>query len=176
MMIALYILGGIVALVIVLALLAPKETNVSRSVEVAKSSDKVYDDLRSLQTFVKWSPWEGRDPNLEFGFKGTDGEVGSEYWWKGNKQVGEGEQEVKELTPGEKVTMELRFLKPWKSIAATWFEVQGEPDGSETKVTWAFRSENKLPGSIFMLFMNMDKMLVTDFQKGLDQYKAMVEK
>jgi hypothetical protein len=176
MMVALYILGGIVALLIVLALLAPKETNLSHTIEVSKSKDKVYEDLRSLETFVKWSPWEGRDPTLEFGFKGIDGEVGSQYWWKGNKQVGEGEQEITALTPGEKVSMELRFLKPWKSEADTWFDLEGEPDGSETKVTWAFRSQNKLPGSIFMLFMNMEKMLGGDYQKGLNQYKAYVEK
>lgn len=35
------------------------------------------------------------DPNMEKEFKGTDGTVGFIYGWNGNKEGGEGEQEIK---------------------------------------------------------------------------------
>lgn len=81
--------------------------------------------------------------------------------------------EIMDLDPGNKVGVALRFMKPWKSTADTNFLI--DPQGEGAQITWAFRSENKLPSSIFMLFMNMDKMLGNDFEKGLKNYKSMVE-
>jgi hypothetical protein len=172
-MIALYIGGGIVVLLIVLALLAPKETNIERVTEVPVGPDQVYEHMRSLKTFVKWSPWSGRDPNSEVTYGGTDGEVGSTYNWKGNKEVGEGQMAITELNPGQKVGVKLRFFKPWKSEADTAFIIQG--DGDRSKLSWTFHSENKLPSSIFMLFMNMDKMLGGDFEQGLANYQEFLK-
>ncbi len=39
-------------------------------------------------------PWAEKYPNMVKKFTGTDGEVGAISSWKGNKEVGEGEQEI----------------------------------------------------------------------------------
>lgn len=171
----LYILLGIVLLVVILAMLAPKTYDVSRSVVIEKPKNEVFTYLRSLKNQSEWSPWEKKDPNMQKEFKGTDGEVGAMTHWKGNKDVGEGEQEIINIVDGERIASELRFLKPWKSTSDAYLITEDEEAGS-TKVTWGFSGKNKFPMSIMMLFMNMDKAVGKDFEEGLRDLKARLEK
>ncbi|MCL6265601.1 SRPBCC family protein [Flagellimonas myxillae] len=171
---ALYILGGIVLLVLILALIAPKNYNVSRSIEIAQPRAVVFDNLRYLKNHDQWSPWGKKDPNMEKKFTGTDGEVGAISYWNGNKDVGEGEQELTKIVDGERIESELRFLKPWKSTSDAYLVTEDASNGA-TKVTWGFSGKNKFPFSIMMLFMNMDKAVGGDFEDGLSSLKALLE-
>lgn len=171
----LYILAGIVLLILILALIAPKTYNVSRSIEIAKPKSTVFTYLRSLKKQGEWSPWGKRDPNMEQKFTGTDGEVGSMNYWNGNKEVGEGEQEITKIVEGESIESELRFLKPWKSTSDAYITTE-EVDANTTKVTWGFSGKNKFPMSIMMLFMSMDKAVGKDFEEGLSNLKKQLEK
>ncbi|MEM8999309.1 MAG: SRPBCC family protein [Bacteroidota bacterium] len=170
----LYILAGIVLLIIFLAIIAPKQYDVSRTIEIAKPRTKVFEYLNSLQRQDEWSPWAKKDPNMEKKFTGTDGEVGAVSHWKGNKQVGEGEQEITRIVDGERIESELRFLKPWKSTSDAYI-VTEEVTTNKTKVIWGFSGKNKFPMSIMMLFMNMDKAVGKDFEEGLSSLKEKLE-
>lgn len=170
----LYILGGIVLLILVLALIAPKNYNVSRSIEIAQPKAVVFDNLRYLKNHDEWSPWAKKDPDMEKTFTGTDGEVGAINHWKGNKDVGEGEQEIKKIVNGDRIESELRFFKPWKSTSDAYLVTEDAGNGG-TKVTWGFSGKNKFPFSIMMLFMNMDKAVGGDFEEGLSSLKALLE-
>lgn len=172
-MIFLYILAGIVLLILVLAVLAPKTYEVSRSIEIAKPKHEVFDYLKLLKNQDYWSPWGKRDPNMEKKFTGTDGEVGATSYWKGNKEVGEGEQELTKIMEAERIESQLRFLKPFKSSSEAFMTTQDL--GSATKVTWGFKGHNKFPMSIMMLFMSMDKMIGKDFEEGLANLKEILE-
>ncbi|WP_190809059.1 SRPBCC family protein [Flagellimonas sp. S3867] len=171
----LYILAGIVLLILILAMIAPKSYDVSRSIEIAKPKNEVFENLRFLKNQDAWSPWNKKDPNMEKKFTGTDGEVGATSYWLGNKEVGEGEQELTKIVDGERVESELRFLKPWKSTSDAYLITEDVGSGN-TKVTWGFSGKNKFPTSIFMLFMNMDKAVGGDFEEGLASLKAVLEK
>ncbi|WP_435622694.1 SRPBCC family protein [Flagellimonas sp.] len=171
----LYILGGIVLLILFLAIIAPKGYNVSRSIEIAKPKAEVFDSIRFLKKQDEWSPWNKKDPNMKKEFKGTDGEVGATSHWIGNKEVGEGEQEITKIVDGERIESELRFLKPWKSTSDAFITTEAV-GADKTKVTWGFSGTNKFPTSIFMLFMNMDKAVGGDFEEGLASLKSILEK
>ena len=170
----LYILAGLVLLVVLLALIAPKSYDVSRSQLINSPKDKVFAVLRSLKQQDEWSPWAKRDPNMKKEYRGTDGEVGSVSYWHGNKDVGEGEQEITKIIDGERIEGHLRFLKPWKSESNCYFITEEAEDG-QTKVTWGFSGKNTFPFSIMMLFMSMDKMVGKDFEEGLDTLKTKME-
>ncbi|MET1259732.1 SRPBCC family protein [Flagellimonas sp. DF-77] len=174
MITALYIVGAIVLLVLFLALIAPKTYDVSRSITINRPKQQVFDVLKSLKRQDEWSPWAKKDPNMHKEFRGTDGEVGSVSYWNGNKEVGEGEQEITKIIDGERIEGELRFLKPWKSESDCYFITEALEEG-QTKVTWGFSGKNKFPFSIMMLFMSMDKMVGKDFEEGLDSLKALME-
>ncbi|SHG23951.1 SRPBCC family protein [Flagellimonas flava] len=171
----LYILAGLVLLVLILAMIAPKTYNVSRSIQIDQPKAVVFDNLRYLKNHDEWSPWAKKDPNMEKKFTGTDGEVGATSYWNGNKDVGEGEQELKKIVDGERIESELRFLKPWKSTSDAYLTTEATGD-NQTKVTWGFSGKNKFPVSIMMLFMNMDKAVGGDFEEGLSSLKTLLER
>ncbi len=45
-----------------------------------------------------------------------------------------------------------------------------------TKVKWAFHGKMNYPFNLMGLFMNMEKMIGDDFQTGLNNLKAVLEK
>lgn len=174
MMTLIYILAGIVLLVIILGIIAPKSYEVSRSIDIEKSIYTTFDYLKSLKKQDEWSPWGKRDPNMKKEFTGTDGEVGAISKWEGNKEVGSGEQEVTNIVDKQLIESQLRFLKPFKSTSDAFLKVIEIEEG--TRVTWGFTGKNKFPMSIMMLFMSMDKMIGKDFEEGLQSLKEILEK
>ena len=175
MYLLLYILGGLVALIIILSLIAPKTYDVFRTVEISRPKEEVFNYLKSLKNMDDWSPWAKKDPNMEKKFTGTDGKVGCISYWNGNKDVGEGEQEIKKIIDGERIDSELRFLKPFKSTSDCYMKVDDIGDGN-TKVTWGFSGNNKFPMTILSLFKSMDSMVGPDFEEGMASLKEILEK
>jgi hypothetical protein len=170
----LYILAGIVVLIFILAMIAPKGYDVNRKITVQKSVPEVFEYLKYLKNQDNWSPWGKKDPNMKKEFVGSDGEVGATSKWEGNKDVGSGEQEIKRIVENEVIESELRFLKPWKSQSDAYLRVK-EAGAGETEITWGFSGKNKFPMSIMMLFMNMDKAVGKDFEEGLASLKDILE-
>ncbi len=174
MMTLIYILAGIVLLVIILGIIAPKSYEVSRSISIEQNIYKTFEYLKSLKSQDEWSPWGKRDPNMKKEFTGTDGEVGAISKWEGNKEVGSGEQEVTNIVDKQLIESQLRFLKPFKSTSDAYLKVIEISEG--TRVTWGFTGKNKFPMNIMMLFMSMDKMIGKDFEEGLQSLKEILEK
>ncbi|MBI9041734.1 SRPBCC family protein [Lutibacter sp.] len=170
----LYIIVALIILIAVLHLLAPKNYDASRSIFINKPLPEVFQYLKSLKDQDNWSPWAEKDPNMNKTFTGVDGEVGCISAWVGNKDVGEGEQEITGIEENKEIKSQLRFLKPFKSTSNAYLRVEKEGDG--TKVIWGFTGENKFPMTIMMLFMNMDKMVGKDFEYGLNKLKGILEK
>lgn len=170
----LYILLALVILIVVLAVIAPKNYDVNRSIAISQPISKVFDYLKYLKNQDEWSPWGKRDPNMKKEFEGTDGQVGAISKWEGNKEVGMGMQELTRIVDNEVIESKLTFLKPWKSESDAYLKVS-ESEGGQTNVTWGFSGHNKFPMSIMMLFMNMDKAVGKDFEEGLASLKDILE-
>ena len=170
----LYIVLAVVILIVVLAMIAPKSYDVNRSITINKPVPAVFEYLRYLKKQDDWSPWGKRDPNMKKEFEGVDGTVGAISKWAGNKEVGEGEQEIMRIVDNEVIESRLRFFKPWKSESDAYLKVKEEAADSTT-VTWGFSGNNKFPMSIMMLFMNMDKAIGKDFDEGLATLKDVLE-
>ncbi|MEH6536588.1 MAG: SRPBCC family protein [Psychroserpens sp.] len=173
-MIFLYILGGIVVLVILLSLIAPKYYEVNRSIVIDKPIPEVFDYLKHIKNQDFWSPWKKKDPDMKQEFVGTDGKVGFIAKWDGNKEVGLGEQEIINIVENDRVEAQLRFFKPWKSESDAVTKVEDAGNG-KTKVTWGFSGQNKVPANIFMMLYNIDKHVGKDFEEGLTSLKEILE-
>ncbi len=172
-MIFLYILGVIFVVLIVLMAFAPKHYTVSRSITIARPRAEVYAYLKSVKNQDNWSPWKKKDPEMKQSFEGEDATVGFISRWEGNKDVGTGEQEIVKLVENERLETHLRFFKPWKSESNAF--ISCADDGQGTKVTWGFSGTHKVPANVFMMFLNMDKMVGKDFDEGLNNLKEILE-
>jgi hypothetical protein len=173
MYIFLSILGAIVAIFIILMLAAPKKYHVHRSIVINRALPDVFQYIKHVKNQNHWSPWQKKDPNMKQTFTGEDGTVGFLSHWEGNKEVGTGEQEIKNIEENKRLETALRFFKPWKSQSDAYMQVD-EADGG-TRVTWGFAGENKVPVNVMMMFMNMDKMVGKDFEEGLANLKKIME-
>ena len=113
------------------------------------------------------------DPGMKREFRGTDGTVGFIYAWNGNKDAGEGEQEVKAIAEGKNIETEIRFIRPFAGIAHAKMITESLSE-NETKVIWNTSSKMKYPLNI-MLPMIV-KMLEKDMDISLNNLKVILEK
>ena len=150
----------------------PSIYKVERSVVVRAPAAEVYARVADLTKFEAWSPWAKLDPAMKVDFTGTPGTVGSSYHWKGNDKVGEGRMTITGLTPDRQVLIKLEFLKPWEQTSVATYDIVPDPSG--TKVTWSMSGQHDFVGKLFAVFMDMDKMVGPDFEKGLNSLKEQV--
>ncbi|PKQ62233.1 polyketide cyclase [Labilibaculum filiforme] len=174
MKILLYILLAIGVLVTILHFIAPKTYHVERKIVVVTNIDSVFKSLCSLKDQQAWSPWGSKDPDIIVDYKGNDGEIGSISHWVGNSEVGEGEQEITKIEPSSYIETELRFLKPFKSTSTGFFAIKQVDEGTE--VTWGFKGNNTFPTTLMMVFMDLEKSIGPDFEKGMLDFKSFIEK
>jgi len=69
--------------------------------------------------------------------------------------------------------IKLEFIKPWTATNQATFSFVPAPGG--TKVTWAMDGENNFMAKGASLFMDMDKLVGGDFEKGLAALKTVAE-
>jgi hypothetical protein len=81
---------------------------------------------------------------------------------------------VTEASPPAAIAYRLEFIKPFASVATTAFTLKPEGDKAVT-VTWSMNGNNNLMGKAFGIFMNMDKMIGSDFETGLGSLKSASE-
>lgn len=170
------IIPGVVAAIIVFSIvvaLQPAQFRVERSIVIAASPADVFPQVNDLRKAQVWSPWLKFDPTAKTTFEGPAEGTGASSTWAGNSQVGEGRQTITESRPNELVRIKLDFIKPLESTCTAEFTLK--PEGSQTRVAWAMFGENGFVAKAFCLFMNQDKMIGGEFEKGLTDLKALVE-
>lgn len=164
MYIALGLLVPIAAL-LAYASTRPDEFSVTRDKVIAASPARLFALLQDFHEWVKWSPWEGMDPDMQRTYEGSERGVGARYAWKGNNKVGEGTMAIREVSEDARVVIALSFIKPFPAENTTIFTL--EPVDGGTRVTWRMEGKNNLMAKVFTIFMNMDAMVGKDFEKGL---------
>jgi len=171
--IILIVIGAIIALALILAAFLPAQYSIKRSIVIKKPAFLVYDKIAKYSNWEKWSPWKPLDVDAKYTFTGKDGEVGSKIAWNGDT-VGTGYMEMKKLDEFKLVHSELVFQKPWEMHSDDYFTL--EEKNSETNLTWTDEGKLAYPlGRLFSLFMNAEKMMGPDFEKGLKNIKKIVE-
>ncbi|SDQ74712.1 Uncharacterized conserved protein YndB, AHSA1/START domain [Chryseobacterium soldanellicola] len=169
------ILGVIILLAVlyvVFAMIAfSKDYHFERSVVINAPKEKVWQHVGSTKAFNEWNPFAKADKNIVITYSGTPGTVGDSYHWKGNDQVGEGEQSVTEVIPNQKLSSTLHFIKPWDGVANGSFVLT--PEGSGTKVTWTM--DNELTTMMKVMKPMMDSQMGKMFDQGLGDLKKISE-
>lgn len=171
-----YILLGLVALVVVLAIVVsmqPGEFRYTRSATIAASPEKVFAHVNNFHKWEDWSPWAKRDPNCKTSYDGPETGEGAKFAWDGNKDVGAGNMTIIESAPHKMIAIRLEFLKPMKAINTAEFTFT--PVGNQTQVTWSMFGKNSFMGKAFGLIVDCDKMIGKDFEQGLATMKSVVE-
>jgi hypothetical protein len=151
----------------------PADFRVSRSTTIAAPPGTVFPQVNELKKWEVWNPWGKIDPNMKLTYDGPASGVGASYAWTGNNQVGEGKMTITGSRPNESVKFRLEFLKPMAGVSDAEFSFK--PQGNQTEVTWSMSGKNNFIAKAFGLFVNCDKMIGDQFEKGLADLKAVAE-
>ncbi|MGV3599281.1 MAG: SRPBCC family protein [Bacteroidota bacterium] len=168
------IIVAIIILPFVLALFTKKSYSIERGIVINQPVNVVFDYLKHIKNQDHYSKWVQMDANMKKEYRGTDGTVGFVYAWNGNKQAGEGEQEIKGIDENRRLDLEVRFVRPFAAIAQTPFITEAV-EVNETRVRWGMSSSMNYPMNIVLLFMNMENLLGKDLEISLQQLKDNLE-
>jgi hypothetical protein len=170
------VFGAVLSVLAVLAVVItsrPDGFRVQRSTSIAAPAAVIYPFLSDFTRWAAWSPWQKLDPAMKSSTAGPPGTVGHAYGWKGNDKVGEGRMTLTSLVPGERVDIELEFFEPWVATNQTSLAIV--PEGGGSQVVWTMRGQRDFKMKAASLFMDMDKMVGGDFERGLQELKKLAE-
>ena len=159
--------------VVCVAMTKPDSFHVERSIAVNAPAEKIYPHIGDFHAWTEWSPWEKLDPNLKKSITGAPSGKGAIYEWESG-EVGTGRMEILDANPSSGVTIKLDFLKPFEGHNVADFKFV--PEGGATKVVWSMNGPNNFLSKVMQVFMNMDTIIGSDFEKGLAALKATAEK
>ena len=170
------ILIGLVLVIILLVVVVALQSShyrVERSATMNAPASVVFAQVNDFHKWSAWSPWEKIDPAMKRTFDGAPAGTGAGYAWVGNSEVGEGRMTITESHPSDLIKIKLEFLKPFAATSETVFTFK--PEGNQTKVTWTMDGDKNFMAKAIHMFMNIDKMVGGDFEKGLAQMKTVAE-
>jgi predicted transcriptional regulator YdeE len=140
--------------------------HINKSIEIDVPVNKVYQTISDFHTWTSWSPWLIMEQDAEVDVS----DDGKSYSWNG-KRVGSGEMSVRAEDVDKRVDMDLTFLKPWKSHAKVWWELNEQ--GGKTKVSWLMNSS--IPWFMFWMKNMMTTLVGMDYDRGLNMLKDFIE-
>ena len=166
-------LAAIVVVFIIVVATRPADFRVTRTATISAPTEVVFAQVNDLRKWVAWSPWEKLDPACKMTYEGPPAGTGAGYTWAGNNKVGEGRMTITESRPNELIRFNLEFLKPFKATNITEFTFKS--DGNQTSVSWSMAGKKNFMFKAMGLFMDSDKMVGGDFERGLADLKSVAE-
>ncbi len=169
----LLVVGGIIALLLIIGLFMSKEHYVQREIIIHAPRQKVFDFIKLLKNQDEFNKHAMAGPDRKKEFKGTDGTVGYIYAWSGDKNAGVGEKEIKNIIEGKKIETEIRFVKPM-AVRATIIMETESLSADQTRVSWSNAGTLNYP--INIMIPMMEKSVAKDMDSSLSNLKNILEK
>lgn len=162
------IIGGFLAYVAI----KPAEYSISREMVMAASPEVIFPWINNSQKANEWMPWAESDSAVKMSYSGPEEGVGSTSSWNSDGQMGTGQAVVSESIPNQKVTTQLTYAKPFEMTQIA--EITLTPSGEGTIVRWSVSGMNTFMGRLMCVFVDMDKFVGAEFEKGLTKLKGIV--
>ena len=163
----------LVAVPLIVGLFVKTDFAVEREVIVNKPKKDVFNYVRYLKNHNNFSKWAKMDPQMKKDYRGTDGTVGFVSAWESdNQDVGKGEQEIKKITEGERIDVEIRLQAPFQSIDPAYITTESVAD-NQTRVRSGYLGKMHYPTNLLCPFI-ADK-IGKDMEAGLTNLKTVLE-
>lgn len=168
------IVGTIIGILLIYAGVKSPQMEISRELLIKATPEIIFPYLNNSQKMNDWMPWQNSDPELKMLYSGPSEGAGSRSSWDSSGKMGTGYAEIIESIPNQSVKTKLEYTKPMvMSQVATMSLVPAE--NGETLVRWSVTGHNSFLFRLIGIFMNMDKMVGGEFEKGLTTLKTITE-
>ncbi len=169
----LIVFGLIILILLVVIALRPNHFRYNRSATIAAPAAVLFEQVNDLHKFQAWNPWAKMDPNAKIIYAGPASGIGASYSWAGNSEVGEGTMTSIESRPPDMARFRMEFRKPMAGVSTAEFTFK--PEGEKTVVTWSMAGPNNFMGKAVGLFIDCEKMVGDQFEKGLANLAEVVK-
>ena len=150
-----------------------KSIQITTSTTIKGSKQEVFDMVKYLSNFPKWSPFLLQDPTQKYEVKGADGTVGAQYHWDGNKGKDLGYQEIVKIDELSFIGKKCDIQKPF--VAKPTFEYNFSESNNGITVKEEFKLESGLVDAFFLWLFGAKAEMVKTNQQGLDLLKTAIE-
>ncbi len=161
---------GLVLIVLILGLFAPKEVATEQSIGIMAAPAAVHAVVNDLETWDQWSAWSTNDPTLKMTFGETTVGEGASYDWT-SENSGEGTMNIVGSWDPDSLHNEIDF----GGMGAAQAQFIFAPEGAGSYVTWKFHTRTPFPFNVMTLFVPFKEDVDRDFRQGLEQLKTLVE-
>lgn len=151
----------------------PKSFRLNRQRRINARPDAIYPWLADYRNWTGWSPFEQLEGDIKRSYSGPSEGVGARYAWEGTGKAGAGSMEMQRVERERLLEFSLIFTRPFKANNTGRFELQ--PDGDATVVSWTMEGPSPLISRVMGLFMDFDKLVGRDFEKGLASLARLAE-
>jgi effector-binding domain-containing protein len=160
-------------LVVLIGLMLPSQTIVSRSAQINKPVAVPFKLVNHLPSWTLWSPWYFMDTTAEIIYSNPDEGIGAFYTWTSNHpDVGSGKLIIENGATNEFIDITLLFNK-WGN-SNTRFEFE-QIDEKTTKLTWSIASQHGWNIISRWMGLFLDRMIGKDFEQGLAKITEVAE-
>ena len=164
---------SILLLLLIVGFFLPQKQHVERNVEISAAAETIYPHLANPKLFSQWSPWSSIDPNMKTTYTGPEAGKGAGMTWESdNQSVGTGSWVITKAVENESLEVNMDFGD--QGGATSFFTLA--PSGDKTKVTWGFDTDAGMNPMMRWMGLLMDKMVGTEYEKGLAVLKQQLEK
>lgn len=170
-----FLIGFVVLIVLFLGFVVTREGKFlyEKSVIVNAKPDKVFPYINLLKNGSIWNAFDQKDPHVKRTFIGNDGEVGSKMQFEGNSEAGSGYLEILSVRQNEEVQIKLVMTKPVAAENLIVYKLQAEGEG--TRFTWSMSGDGGFMGKLINVFIDCEKMIISEFDKSFNNLKIAVE-
>lgn len=172
MAIFLLVMTFVLGVLVIYAARQPDVFRVGRMRYIAAAPEKPFALINSLRESIRWSPFE-KDPAMKRTFSDTESGVGAKYAWEGNTQVGAGDIEIIESIANRRIVLRLNMLRPFRATNEVVYELEAVDGGTE--VLWTVSGPQTAVGKVANLFLNCEKRVGADLERGLASLKRLAE-
>jgi hypothetical protein len=166
------VLGTAVVGVLLWAAVKPAHMMTSREITISATPEKLFPYINNSKLSYDWMPWAESDPGVEVKYSGPLEGVGSSSSWSG-KQMGKGTSEVIESITNQIVKTKLTYTEPFAMSQLA--EISLSPTSGGTLVKWSVSGESNFFFRLMGVFVDCDKMIGGEFEKGLKKLKSIAE-
>ena len=147
---------------------------ITKQVTIDGSQREVFDMVKYLNNYPKWSPFLEADPEQEYEVKGKDGEVGVQFHWNGNGGKDLGYQEIVKIEEPTFVGVKCTIEKPFKATPTFNYSFSSTAQG--TLLTQDFTVDSGIADAFFMWLFGAKKEMADVNERGLALLKNYIEK
>jgi len=174
MKILLKLLGGLAVLILLLVVAAyalPRHYRVERSLAMKAQSDAVLALVADFRAWKSWGAWQERDPQMKITYSPQTTGVGAWSAWESTSE-GNGKMTITEQTVA-KVTYHLEF--PDMGTRSTG-SIEVRPQAGGVQVVWVDAGDLGMNPLNRWFGLFLDKLIGSDFERGLNNMRKLAEK